>query len=722
MQHGPVTARLPLMRAGLLTLILLLLSTVAEAATYYVRTDGNNANAGTSNTAGGAWRTIDFASDNVAAGDTIRVQAGTYAEMVTPSDNGSAASPITFVADGAVSVREWTFANNNYIRMIGFTVDRDSPFIRCVSLTGTNTGIEFWHNTFRDCGYGIAHAQITDRLNNSLIIGNVFLNLGVGDGGGAATVTQGTHNIFAYNEGNNLHPDMFAINGTQSRWTNNYLHHVSEASGGHSDYFQFGSHALGLAHNIFEANFQEGVGTTSDEHTAILQNYDTSRCAGGVASGCGPVTENLWRRNVWHNVGSGTLGIAYAGVSNMTFNRLYSNTEAGINRLYPTATYGIAWFNGVDRGFIRNNIAFEAWGPSAVRNLEVYHVEGALDIDYNLAFDPDGAPQSFAAPWTRQANPRTQVNPQFVNYAADDFTLGATSGARDTGGPLTTTVGSGTGTTFNVAAGTGGAFRGRDTTLTQYGGNITAGDVITVGTDVLTVASVSGDAVTVTTPFTWASGEPVYSGNDPTPDIGAFPYKAGGYTLTASYSQVGGTATVVPSDASLVRFVVCSQDGVPTTVDNASPYTCPVGPGVFSARAYPLYASKTLWAVATSGTGPPPPPPPPPPPTPPPLPVNCVTTPFSEWAATSAPGACVNNQQSVTEQRTRTVLVQPQNGGLACGPLSESRTVQQPCTTPPPPAATASCPTGTTEFALGAVRVRVLPTGEIRVSIACVAP
>jgi hypothetical protein len=594
-------------------LVFLLSSTLAYGATYYVRTDGNNANAGTSNAAGGAWRTIDFAANSVAAGDVVRVQAGTYSEIVNAGRNGSSGNTITFVADGTATVCGWNFANSSYIRVIGFVIDSNAGCTardRTVQMQGTNSYLELWHNIIRDGGDGIGMPSITDRVNNSLIIGNTLTDLGTSRAFGycaTGMATQGTHTLFAYNAIGPIDCDAFAVNGTFNRWQNNYLHDITEASGGHSDFFQFGTHPLGLSYNIFEANFQQGVGNTSDEHTAVFQNYDTSRCG----SGCGPVTENLWRRNIFHNVSSGSLGIAYATISNMTYNRMYQNTEAGLNRVVPNATYGIAWFNGVDRGYIRNNIAYEAWGSSATSNLQVYYVQGTLDIDYNLAFDPDGAPASWAAPWTLQAHPRTQVNPQFLDYANDNFGLGSSSGARDVGGPLTTTSGSGSGTTFNVASGGGGFFRGSDANLSQYGGALVPGDVITVGTNVLTVAAVSGDAITVTTPFSWTSGAPVYAGNDTTPDIGAYPYKTS-YTLTAGYSVSGGTASVSPSDPSLVRFVVCFQDGIPTTVDNASPYTCPVGQGTFSARVYPLYASKTLFVTATPGgaapvSGPPPP-------------------------------------------------------------------------------------------------------------------
>ncbi len=71
----------------LLTLLLLLCAFVGYSTNYYVRTDGNNANAGTTNSAGGAWLTLVYAAAHTTSGDVILVQAGTFnctAQVVLP--------------------------------------------------------------------------------------------------------------------------------------------------------------------------------------------------------------------------------------------------------------------------------------------------------------------------------------------------------------------------------------------------------------------------------------------------------------------------------------------------------------------------------------------------------------------------------------------------------------------------------------------------------------
>ena len=75
-------------------LVLALTASAAQAATYYVATNGNDGNPGSLSR---PWKTLQHAADRVAAGDTILVRAGNYAgaDFETP---GTAAHPIVLQA------------------------------------------------------------------------------------------------------------------------------------------------------------------------------------------------------------------------------------------------------------------------------------------------------------------------------------------------------------------------------------------------------------------------------------------------------------------------------------------------------------------------------------------------------------------------------------------------------------------------------------------------
>jgi len=552
--------------------------------------------------------TIDACWEAMSAGDTCLVSAGTYAELPASTRNGSSGNTLTFKGTGTVNVCGWDFSGNSYIRLIGFTFNnitagcatRDGT----VRLLGVNTKIEIWNNTFGRGVRAIGQNSLADRCNGCVIVGNFFTNVnvpdaGFGTGGGVGFAFNDA--FIAYNDFGPIDADAINVTGVQNRFVGNYLHDVSQISG-HSDFWQTDTSDDGTQFILAEANFDRGVGNLSDEHVGVIQNLTSGRCP-GTGGVCGAVTDNTWRRNVFYNM-SGGLGVSYGPIATMLNTRYYSNTEID-TMLYPvanTTAYSTNFFNGVDWVFLRNNVSYAAWGTGISANIEVFHSEAANnDRDYNLAYDPDGS-VTFASVWTNQAHEQSNVNPNFVNKAGLDFHLAAGSGdganARGTGGPLTTAT-SCSGTTLNVASRGGGFFRGDNTTLDQYSGGLVKGDTITVGSSTREIASISGDVITLTASVTCSNGDAVYLGDDTTPDLGAFPYKVGGYTLSATYVNSGGTVTTTPNDVNLVRFVVCYSDGVPYAVDHTSPYTCASPGGTLNVRVYPMYASQTLWAVAT---------------------------------------------------------------------------------------------------------------------------
>src|SRR3989304_3476223 len=80
--------------------IILAITSTASATTYYVRTDGNNVNAGSTNTSGGAWNTITYGLAHIKAGDTLRVQSGTYSESSLSLPSEISSKWITLIGDG----------------------------------------------------------------------------------------------------------------------------------------------------------------------------------------------------------------------------------------------------------------------------------------------------------------------------------------------------------------------------------------------------------------------------------------------------------------------------------------------------------------------------------------------------------------------------------------------------------------------------------------------
>jgi len=132
-----------IMKQALTILTALLLAPLAlHAATYIVAPNGNDSNPGTE---AQPLRTIQKAADVSAAGDTVRVRAGVYAENVTVKKSGTEGRPIVFegergtdgkwltIVDRSKPVRAWAAAPEIGAGVFKTTLGFD-PY--CMTLNG----------------------------------------------------------------------------------------------------------------------------------------------------------------------------------------------------------------------------------------------------------------------------------------------------------------------------------------------------------------------------------------------------------------------------------------------------------------------------------------------------------------------------------------------------------------------------------------------------------
>jgi len=566
---------------------------VANAATYYVALNGNNANAGFLQN---PWRTIDYAADRVSPGDTVIVGPGHYGETVTPNVSGTSGRPITFYGAKLATNTAWSISGRNYIRVVGFVVDRAGGQ-DCISLSNCNY-IEIWDSIFRGCtrqSIGQDTGGKGSIGNNCIFSGNYFI------GGAESRFFQirGTNNLVEYNIGDSQNEDFIYWFGQGNIIRNNYAFNPNRNSAGHVDFFQTGDDS-GVGNNFTTVEYNLYIDSdipASHHHFSNIEN-----------AGSTSFSHTLLRRNVSHQNGTYVHNI----FNNVINTYLVHETYVGANRLagQASANYGIWIQNRNARIF--NSIAWNLWGDN-VATPEVWVLDGTgAAHDYNLGFDPDRS-VTFVGAFGAEANSLKNVNPGFVDYANDLFYPAASSRCIGAAGALTQTVGTGSGRTFSVSD--AGFFRGDVLSLDQYGGQLIVGDTITVGSDVVVIERIVGNDITVSTDFSWVDGDRVYWGNDITPDIGAYPYTSGGFDFNVDIvSHSDGQAVSGPqviearvNNTNAVRHIVFFVDGLPVAADNASPYTFLLDDAALSlakqqsieARAYSLYPSKRLTASDT---------------------------------------------------------------------------------------------------------------------------
>lgn len=378
--------------------------------TYYVATTGDDANPGT---AAQPWQTIQHAADQVAAGDTVIIQPGTYAGGITHTTPGIEGRPITYraaasgqaVIDGSGSERDaFLISEASWVVVDGLRIQDATRAAVRVSLSN--------HVTVRNIiaanngTWGI----FTDYSDDLLIENNETYG------------SQAEHGIYVSNSG-----DRPVIR-------NNRVHDNA---------------ASGIQINADPAMLWPELGTTGDGITdgAVVENNVVwgNGALGGAAINLASVRNSVFRNNLlYDNLAGGIAGWDDGngdawGTRDNTF--VY-NTIAFEDGAGRTA---INLQNGSTGNTVRNNIL--AGGGSLAIRFDASSLAG-LDSDYNLLYSFDGHPnvavdEDTSAFYTLAAwqtltggdEHSLAADPSFVDRAGDDYHLAAGSPARNSGDP-----------------------------------------------------------------------------------------------------------------------------------------------------------------------------------------------------------------------------------------------------------------------------------------------
>ncbi|TAH05195.1 MAG: hypothetical protein EAZ15_00040, partial [Sphingobacteriales bacterium] len=126
-------------RKFLLFYAFLLCFTSTFAATFYVRTDGNNANSGTSNSSGGAWKTVKHAVSQLNTGDILLINDGYYFEPDEIKLDGKVGSNTNRITIKAINRRAVKIESNSLYHAIAI--------VNCTGVTIEGLEITFQANT-----------------------------------------------------------------------------------------------------------------------------------------------------------------------------------------------------------------------------------------------------------------------------------------------------------------------------------------------------------------------------------------------------------------------------------------------------------------------------------------------------------------------------------------------------------------------------------------------
>ena len=461
--------------------------------------------------------------DAAQAGDEVRLREGTYADQLVPTVSGTAGAEIIIGAYGSESV----VLNGNqspativldqvsYLILEGLTVSdarwveatdvhhvvlRNNDFLSTPA-SGTTGNVRFISSD-----HNRIEGNVLDDGNDNLLLIDSDHNLVVGN-----TLTEGRHsvlsircsnfNVFRSNTMANSQQkigelydcgaDTSAVPHAFDATTRNLFEHNTFAeavtyystSGGNG--IQYAGQDGIIRRNLFyQTNVGLGMQVYDDE---ALYNHD-----------------NRIYHNVFYDNHCAGISVRGDGVANVFLNNILAGNRGVSGDCFGDGTAQLLYRNPLAQIFFEGNDFWSGQAGDAV-------IQDEFDTGGSVADFESSDPDLFAG--------NLNVDPEFTNAAAHDFTLVPTSPLVDAGVFLTRAVGGGSGTSLPVL----------DARFFFDGFSIAGevGDLIGLEgqTETVTVVAVDlpSNTLTLSAPLTWTADQGVslaYLGT--APDVGAY--------------------------------------------------------------------------------------------------------------------------------------------------------------------------------------------------------
>jgi hypothetical protein len=454
-----------------------------------------------------------------------------------------------------------TMTNRDYVGFVGIKHDNVSfnNTMYCEFHDGaiTNTTNGFIFNNSSGSDYNLIRGYVDDSLSSE---GNIHS-------------VSGNYNRIEYIKVPTEGGDFVRLFGHHNIVRNSYLGPKTEYVSNHKDdaqsYEQTSGNPNHTSSNLIEGLFSYG-NNTQNSHGWIFQDTSgTVTLGGGIFRGNVMSTyyENIAEFNNWPDVFG-------------SHNTCVDLWEGG--QTWPDLTI-----------WIRGTSTDHEWGNNTFTN-GTYNNQGepfqvqspATATFFNNHEHLSGSPSGDG--WVTG-------DPLFNDYASQDFSMNTGSPLEDAARYLTQANGSGS-SSSSLTVDEAGWF--------MDGWGIVQGDKIRIGSNAaVEITNISGSVLTLASAQTWSDNDGIFYATY-YDDIGALPYRSGGFTVSGNWSASGNNHTANMDNDDLVRMVVFYENGIPQSPDYDSPYEYTGSGGTITANIYARFASQIPVVAATAGGGP----------------------------------------------------------------------------------------------------------------------